>query len=260
MRPWRVFRATTHAAAAAVAPTRARHSARVTAPPTSGPSAQQAQPLRGGIHPPSREARPSRPGEKKCAMAIEALGWRQIGLWRARGTPSGCERQPRRPRWFGGTSRVSSRASFARVGRASRLGVPIAHFFSLRSAERGLRRARGTTLGCERPPRRLTRVGRIVRVSPSASLARGGRASRLGEAIAHFFLHCNIFVGLHEIFRAIARNFSCNCSFSLQGFVAHFFFGCTFFFWLQHFCVRCTKQGFAAHFLYPAGHTSRAGL
>ena len=113
-----VFRATTHAAAAAVAPTRARHSARVTAPPTSGPSAQQAQPLRGGSHPPSREARPSRPGEKKCAMAREALGWRQIGLWRARGTPSGCERPPRRPRWFGGTSRVSSRASFARVGLA----------------------------------------------------------------------------------------------------------------------------------------------
>ena len=113
---------------------------------------------------------------------------------------------------------MSSRASFARVGRASRRGVPIARNFSLRSAERGLQRARGTTLGFERPPRRPTRVGDTVRMSPSASLARAGRASRRGEAMRIFF--CIATFLLHA--RKIA-------AFSLQGF-AHFFFGCTFFF------------------------------
>ena len=242
MRPWRIqsynARSRCRCCPHARAPQRARHR-----PPYVG-AVSTAGPAPKGRKPPSQSRGAPQQAWRKKVCNGEALGWRQIGLWRARGTPSGCERPPRRPRWFGGTSRVSSRASFARVGRASRLGVPIAHFFSLRSAERGLQRARGTTLGCERPPRRLTRVGRIVRVSPSASLARGGRASRLGEAIAHFFLHCNIFVGLHEIFRAIAA-FRCRVLLHTFFSAARFFFGCNIFVSaarnrvsLHTFCVR----------------------
>ena len=58
----------------------------------------------------------------------------------------------------------------------------------------------------------------------------------VGEAIAHFFLHyCNFLLHARKI-----------AAFSLQGFVAHFFFGCTFFFAATFLCplhetgFRCT--------------------
>ena len=233
MRPWRIqsynARSRCRCCPHARAPQRARHR-----PPYVG-AVSTAGPAPKGRKPPSQSRGAPQQAWRKKVCNGEALGWRQIGLWRARGTPSGCERQPRRPRWFGGTSRVSSRASFARVGRASRLGVPIAHFFSLRSAERGLQRARGTTLGFERPQRRPTRVGDTVRMSPSASLARAGRASRRGEAmhtffcIATFLLDCTkFFVQLHEIFRAIAA-FRCRVLLHTFFSAARFFFGCNIF-------------------------------
>ena len=189
-----VFRATTHAAAAAVAPTRARHSARVTAPPTSGPSAQQAQPLRGGSHPPSREARPSRPGEKKCAMAIEALAsdWPLARPWHALG--------------------LRAPAAAPEMVRRHLKGVVTRKFRAGGAGARGAASVRPLhTFSC---------------------------------IIATFLLHA----------RKIAV-FFCVCVI-----LQTFFLTALFFFLLQHFCVRCTKQGFAAHFLYPAGHTSRAGL
>ena len=198
-------------------------------------------------------------------MAIEALyrlasDWPLARPWHALGlrAPAAAPEMVRRH-----LKGVVTR-KFRAGGAASPRGVPIAHFFSLRSAERGLQRARGTTLGFERPPRRPTRVGDTVRMSPSASLARAGRASRRGEAmhtffcIATFLLDCTkFFVQLHEIFRAIAA-FRCRVLLHTFFSAARFFFGCNIFVSaarnrvsLHTFCIRLgTPRGRGCSFSF----------